>query len=70
MRNIRRDGNDKIKKMEKDSEVTEDDMSYDVATLAVLDTHNSLNYIAKTDAAVTLNLIMDSVYEGKAIQRT
>lgn len=50
--------------------VTNEDMSYDLATIAVIETNNVLNYVAKTDVAVKLNLIMDSVYNGGVRQRT
>lgn len=45
------------------------DQSYDLATLAVIEHKNVRNYKEKSEVLPQINLIMDSVYNGKATQR-
>lgn len=49
--------------------VTLEDMSYDVATLAVIDQKNVANFREKTEAAITLNTLMDVVAGSEVTQK-
>lgn len=49
--------------------VTDSDMSFDIATVAIMEAHNALNYIAKSTVAVTMNALMDTVYNADTNQK-